>query len=79
MKSSGFHTTKDQVIVESVVALTNAQKQAILKSLKLDPQNQKIINRPNPSLIAGLRVMCAGKIIDLSFQSLLDQISQKSQ
>lgn len=78
MKSTGFKASQNQVIIESVISLDESQQQSILTSLKLDPKTHSVINRRNSSLIAGLRIMYAGKIIDLSFQSLLNQLSSES-
>ena len=75
MSSSGFTKKSKNIIVESVQPLTDAQLSQLLTNLKLKKDTVEINNRHNPALLAGIRVIVEGKIIDLSFQNLLNNLS----
>ena len=63
-----------EVTIESVVALSEAQQAEIVTNLGLDPKNLRILNVQNQSLIAGIRVIYSGKVVDLSFQHSLHEL-----
>jgi F0F1-type ATP synthase delta subunit len=75
IQKGGFTSNKNTVIVESVIPLSPDQIDTLIVHLKLDPKSITVDNRRNPSLVAGIRVMLLGKIIDLSFQNLLNQLT----
>lgn len=71
-----FTQSKKQVVIESVVPLTQTQLQTIGKALKLDDDKLELTNRPNPLLLAGLRIIFQGQMIDLSFKNMLNQLGE---
>ena len=71
-----FHQAKDAIVVESVTPLTSAAMIDLLRQLNLDPDTVELTNRPNPLLIAGIRIFFHGKMIDLSFRHQLNQLSR---
>lgn len=70
-----FTSKKNTLIVESVVPLSQEQINTLFNHLKIDPQHTTLDNIHNSSLVAGIRVIHSGKIIDLSFQNLLNQLA----
>lgn len=67
-----------QLIIESVSALTDGELQEIASNIGLDAKNTDIINKKNPSLIAGLRISYQGKMLDLSLENQLNRIKEST-
>jgi len=76
MDHQTFKSAVPQLIIESVVPLSQKQLEEAAVSLKLDPQKITIVNQKTPSLIAGLRLSYQGQILDLSLQSKLNRLGE---
>ena len=72
---AGFNQQDNFLIIESVVPLDAGQIDTILLQTRLDPKQVRVINRRDSSLIAGIRLIYRGKVIDRSFKYLLDQLT----
>src|SRR5262245_43431690 len=60
-----------EIVVESAVELSAADKQALLASLSGKPHSGEIKFVVNPELIGGLRITHGDKVLDASIQSKL--------
>ncbi|MCX7956110.1 MAG: F0F1 ATP synthase subunit delta [Patescibacteria group bacterium] len=65
----------DEAVIFSTYKLSNDEVNEIVKKIPI-LKKFKIVNKINKSLIAGLLIKFADKIIDLSFKNRLKIISQ---
>jgi F-type H+-transporting ATPase subunit delta len=63
-----------ELIVESAVELTAADKQELIKQLSDKPRLGEIQFRVNPELVGGLKIIHGDRVMDLSVQSRLRKI-----
>jgi F0F1-type ATP synthase delta subunit len=63
-----------EIVVESAVELSAAERQALLDSLSGKPHSGEIKFVVNPELIGGLRITHGDKVLDTSIQSKLKRI-----
>ncbi len=63
-----------EILVESAIALSAADKQAVLSTLSSKPHSGEIQFKVNPELIGGLRITHGDQVLDTSVQSKLRKI-----
>jgi F0F1-type ATP synthase delta subunit len=63
-----------EIVVESPVALSDADRQSVIQSLSAKPHSGEIKFTINPELIGGLRITHGDKVLDMSIQSKLRKI-----
>jgi F0F1-type ATP synthase delta subunit len=63
-----------EIVVESAIALTDTDKQAVLSTLSSKPHTGEIQFKVNPELIGGLRITYGDQVMDTSIQSKLRKI-----
>ena len=67
-----------EAVVTSAVALNEEQMEALKKKLeKISGKNISLIVKPDPSVVAGLRVELEGKQLDGTVQGRLAGVSRK--
>lgn len=66
-----------KVTVESSIALSDAQLKALTTKLEAALSDKvQIENRVDSELIAGIRIVSEGKVVDLTAASKLNQLKQ---
>jgi F0F1-type ATP synthase delta subunit len=63
-----------EILVESAIALSAADKQAVINTLSSKPHSGEIQFKVNPELIGGLRITHGDQVLDTSVQSKLRKI-----
>jgi F0F1-type ATP synthase delta subunit len=63
-----------EILVESAIALSAADKQAVISTLSGKPHSGEIQFKVNPELIGGLRITHGDQVLDTSVQSKLRKI-----
>ena len=63
-----------ELIVESSIALSDADKLTVAQSLSNRPHSGEIQFKVNPALIGGLKITHGDRVLDLSIQSRLKKI-----
>lgn len=63
-----------EIVVESAVELSAADKQALLSTLSGKPHSGEIQFKVNPELIGGLKITHGDQVMDTSIQSKLKKI-----
>jgi len=63
-----------EILVESAVALSNDDQQALLSSLQAKPHSGEIQFKVNPDLIGGLRIAYGDQVLDTSIRGKLKRV-----
>ena len=63
-----------EILVESAIALSAADKQAVIGSLSSKPHSGEIQFKVSPELIGGLKITHGDQVLDTSVQSKLRKI-----
>lgn len=82
MKNSGGVITRimesAEAVVTGAVALSDAQMEALKQKLeKISGKKVSLLQKKDPSVVAGLRVELEGKLLDGTVQSRLSGLSRK--
>ena len=63
-----------EIMVESSIAMSDADKQSVLASLASKPHSGEVQFKVNPALIGGLKVTYGDSVLDLSVQGKLRKV-----
>ena len=63
-----------EIHVESAIALSESDKQALLSTLKAKPHTGEIQFKVNPELIGGLKITYGDQVMDTSIQGKLKKV-----
>ena len=63
-----------EIVVESSIALSDADRRSILESLSSRPHSGEVQFKVNPDLIGGIKVTYGDSVLDLSVQGRLKKV-----